>query len=95
MYITLSQSLRDIIPIMDLLQEMRERDFKVICTKPYVYCKVFQDNSGALEFARPPKLCPRNKHINVFVRLLRPQSLTSHGDRGIRRRVSLEYLRYL
>ncbi len=29
------------------------------------------------------------------VRLLRPQSLTTHGDRGIRRRVSLEYLGYL
>jgi hypothetical protein len=28
-------------------------------------------------------------------RLLRPQSLTTHGDRGIRRRVSLEYLGYL
>jgi len=30
-----------------------------------------------------------------IVRLLRPQSLTTHGDRGIRRRVSLEYLGYL
>ena len=33
------------------------------------------------------------RHRNV--RLLRPQSLTTHGDRGIRRRVSLEYLGYL
>jgi hypothetical protein len=44
---------------------MREQDFKVLCTKPYVYCKVFEDNSGALELARLPKLCPRTKHINV------------------------------
>jgi hypothetical protein len=50
---------------MGLLQEMRERDFKVFCTELYLYCKVFEDNSGPLELARPPKLCPRTKHINV------------------------------
>jgi hypothetical protein len=59
------QALHEVIPIMVLLQEMREQDFKVLCTKPYVYCKVFEDNSGALEMARLPKLHPRTKHINV------------------------------
>ena len=44
---------------------MREQEFKVLCTEPYVYCKVFEDNSGALELARLPKLRPRTKHINV------------------------------
>jgi hypothetical protein len=44
---------------------MRERKHKVICDKPIVYCKVFEDNSGALELARMPKLRPRTKHINV------------------------------
>ena len=61
----MSMALRDVIPIMSLVQEMRERHFKVICTEPYVYCKVFEDNSGALELARLPKLRPRTKHINV------------------------------
>ncbi len=61
----MSQALRDVIPIMGLLQEMRERKFQVICTKPYVYCKVFEDNSGALELARLPKLRPHTKHINI------------------------------
>jgi len=64
-YIAMSMALRDVIPIMSLVQEMRERHFKVICTEPYVYCKVFEDNSGALELARLPKLRPRTKHINV------------------------------
>jgi hypothetical protein len=59
------QMLRDIIPIKNLLQEMREQDFEVNCTEPYVYCKVFEDNSGTLELARLPKLCPRIKHMNV------------------------------
>jgi hypothetical protein len=61
----MSQALHDIIPIMNLVQEMREQNFKVICIKPYVYCKVFEDNAGALELARLPKLRPRTKHISV------------------------------
>ncbi len=50
---------------MNLLQESREKNFKVVSIKPYVYCKVFEDNAGALELARLTKLCPRTKHINV------------------------------
>jgi hypothetical protein len=64
-YIPMSQALRDVIPIMNLLQEMREQSFKVICIEPCVYCKVFEDIAGALELARLPKLRPRTKHINV------------------------------
>ncbi len=61
----MSQSLCDVIPAMNLLEEMRERDSQVISTKPHMYCKVFEDNSGALELARLLKLHPRTKHINV------------------------------
>jgi hypothetical protein len=50
---------------MNLLQEMREQDYQVIYTKNHMYCKVFEDNSGALELARLPKLHPRTKHIHV------------------------------
>ena len=64
-YIALSMSLRDVLPIMFLLKEMREQGHAVICTDPHVFCKVFEDNSGALELARLPKLRPRTKHINV------------------------------
>jgi hypothetical protein len=64
-YIAMSQSLRDVLLIMFLVQETCKKGFQVICTKPYIYCKVFEDNSGALELARPPKLNLRTKHINV------------------------------
>lgn len=64
-YIAMSMSLRDVIPVMNLVQEMKKNGFKVLCTNPHVYCKVFEDNSGALELARLPKLRPRTKHINV------------------------------
>ncbi len=61
----MSQALRDVIPVMNLIQEMEEKGFQVICTLPNVYCKVFEDNSGALELTWLPMLCPRTKHINV------------------------------
>jgi hypothetical protein len=61
-YIAMSQSLQDILPIMFLVQEICK---KVICIKPYVYCKIFEDNSGALELTMLPKLHPCTKHINV------------------------------
>jgi hypothetical protein len=64
-YISMSQSLQDVLPIMFLIQETKDKGFQVICTKPYVYCKVFKDNSGALKLAWLPKLCPHTKHINV------------------------------
>jgi hypothetical protein len=35
-YIAMSQALRDVIPIMNLLQEMRDQNFKVVCIEPYV-----------------------------------------------------------
>eukprot|EP00804_Cyclotella_cryptica_P029762 CCRYP_015213-RA/>CCRYP_015213-RA protein AED:0.17 eAED:0.23 QI:0/0/0/1/1/1/2/0/173 len=50
-YIAMSMALRNVIPIMELMTEFRERNFKVICTQPQVYCKEFEDNLGALELA--------------------------------------------
>jgi len=64
-YIALSQALRDVLPIMFLIQEICERGFTVIANMPHVYCKAFEDNSGALELARLPKLRPRTKRINT------------------------------
>jgi hypothetical protein len=30
-----------------------------------VYCKAFEDNSGALELAKAQRMTPRSKHINI------------------------------
>ncbi|KAL7475502.1 hypothetical protein ACHAW6_001413, partial [Cyclotella cf. meneghiniana] len=64
-YIGMSMALCNVIPIMELLDDMKDRLSQVICTHPIVYCKVFEDNTGALELACLPKLCPRTKHINI------------------------------
>ena len=63
-YTGLSYALREAIPIMELLKEMRCKGFDVISTKPDVHCKVFEDNSGALEIAKTHKYRPRTKHLN-------------------------------
>jgi Reverse transcriptase (RNA-dependent DNA polymerase) len=63
-YIALSTALRDVIPMMDLLTEMKEMGHDVQ-TKPTVHCKLFEDNSGALEQARVAKYRPRTRHINA------------------------------
>jgi hypothetical protein len=53
------------IPPIDLINEFKEYGFKVYSEVPRVHCKAFEDNSGALELARRPKLRPRTKHINI------------------------------
>jgi hypothetical protein len=50
---------------MNLINEFKQHGFEVINKEPRVYCKAFEDNSGALELARLPKMRPRTKHINV------------------------------
>ena len=50
---------------MNLMTECKERDILRETYDPKVYCKAFEDNSGALEMARSPKMRPRTKHINL------------------------------
>ena len=64
-YTGLSYSLRDDIPIMGLLNEMVKHKFIDKRATPRVVCRVFQDNSGAIEMARIHKYRPRTKHLNV------------------------------
>jgi hypothetical protein len=64
-YVALSQALRETIPLMQLLDELRTRDLGVPELTPLVHCRLFEDNSGAIEMVRVPKMRPRTKHINV------------------------------
>jgi hypothetical protein len=64
-YVCLSESLRDAIPMMQLLKEIQDRGFSVPTSTPVVHCRLFEDNSGALELARVPKMRSRTKHMNL------------------------------
>jgi hypothetical protein len=62
-YNAISESLRPAINMMELMNDARRIGWKVATEQPKVHCKVFEDNSGALEMARLPKMRPRTKHI--------------------------------
>ncbi len=64
-YIARSTALRDVIPLMILTNKVCKCYNDDIQSQPTVQCKVFKDNSGALELAMTPKMRPRTKHINV------------------------------
>lgn len=66
-YYSLSTALRQTIPIMELAKEMKNKGFNIGSTQPRVHCKVFEDNSGALEMATIHKTRPRTKHMNCQV----------------------------
>ena len=50
---------------MNLINEFKQHGFKAVSNQPRVFCKAFEDNSGALELTRLLKMRPRTKHINI------------------------------
>jgi hypothetical protein len=64
-YLALSTCLRETIPLIDLTREFKARGLQLQATQPTIHCKIFDDNSGAVELANVPKMRPRTKHINV------------------------------
>ena len=63
-YTGLSYALREAIPIMNLFKEMIENGIPIESAEAKVHCKVFEDNTGALEIAKVHKFRPRTKHLN-------------------------------
>ena len=57
--------MRDAIPIMETLDEMQKKKFPISSSKGKIKCRLFEDNSGALEMAKVHKYRPRTKHINA------------------------------
>jgi hypothetical protein len=77
-YIALSTALREVIALMNLMDELHRKVSSKIQPTPKVYCKAFEDNSGAYELATAPKMRPRTKHINAKYHHFR-----SHVDRKL------------
>ena len=61
-YIALSQAMRQVIPMMNLITEI-SCIFDIYMPKPEVHCKVFEDNRSAITIAEANKFTPRTKHI--------------------------------
>lgn len=60
----LSYVLCEVILIIHLLREMREHGFKINTSQTHEHCKVFEDDSEAIEIARYHKFRPRTKLLN-------------------------------
>jgi len=63
-YIALSQSLREVIPLMTLLKEI-DGVFPIGIQKPKIHCKVWEDNNSCISLAKGQKFSPRTKHIAI------------------------------
>jgi hypothetical protein len=63
-FVGLSESLRMTIVLMNLLNEMQSFGIPVSKTTPTIFCKLFEDNAGAVQLAKVPKMRPRTRHIN-------------------------------
>jgi hypothetical protein len=63
-YLALSTALRNVIPLIRLVKELKRNLQLPMDTVPKILCTVFEDNSGAIELAKVPKMRPRTKHIN-------------------------------
>ena len=81
-YTGLSYALREAIPIIELLKEMKANGYNMKSTQPKVHCHVFKDNLGALEIAKVHKYRPRTKHLNCqlhhFCNYVNRGEITTH-----------------
>ena len=61
-YIALSQALREVIPLMTLLEEIN-KTFPVTLGAPDFVCTVHEDNQSCIKMAQSHRFTPRTKHI--------------------------------
>ena len=63
-YIALSQSMREVIPMMQLMEEIHDY-MDIPLRKPIVKCTVFEDNNGAWTVANNQRVTSRTKYFQV------------------------------
>ena len=52
--------------MMQMVDEAKERGVPIRSdAQTAVHCNAFEDNTGALELSKVPKMRPRTKHINI------------------------------
>ena len=89
-YMALSTAAREVIFLMNLIDELREKGVELIHEKPEIKCQVFEDNVGAIELAKLPKLRPRTKHIAIQFHHFR--SWTVKGLNGEEPKIKISYI---
>ena len=63
-YVVLSMAMHEQLPLIQLLKEVVANKIDANLQPTTIHCKAFEDNSGALEMAKVPKMRLRTKHLN-------------------------------
>ena len=63
-YSAMSEATREVLWLMGLMTEVKERAVPNTIDIPTIRCTVFEGNEGAKAVATVPKMRPRTKHIN-------------------------------
>ena len=63
-YVALSMAMREQLPLINLLKEIVSHNIDTHLQPTTIHYKAFEDNSGALEMAKVPKMRPCTKHMN-------------------------------
>jgi hypothetical protein len=77
-YIALSQSVKDLIPLRRLLKLICETVLKTSRYNATMHSSIFEDNNGALQLARAPRMTPRTKHYGIKYHFFR--EYVANGD---------------
>lgn len=77
-YIALSQSMRELIPVRRLVSEISSCIASDAPTSCRTFSKVFEDNSGALQMAKIPRITLRNRHFSIKYHFYR--EMVKNGD---------------
>ena len=81
-YIALSTSLRQVIPLMAMMEEIHAV-FPIHISKPEFVCKILEENQSCIKMATGINFSPRTKHIS-----LKYHHFRSHVKSG---RVAIHY----
>ena len=73
-----------------LLDKLRENGVILTTEIPTISCQVFEDNAGAIELAKLPKLRPRTKHLAIQYHHFR--SWTTRGLNGEEPKIKINYV---
>eukprot|EP00957_Ditylum_brightwellii_P118202 9015472-Ditylum_brightwellii.AAC.1 len=61
----MSQAMREVISLINLLNEIKEPIRISQDSSVELKCTVFEDNNGCIELAKCPRMRPRTKHISI------------------------------
>jgi hypothetical protein len=76
-YISLSQSLRELIPMRTIIQELSSV-YNIPPQEATAYSTVFEDNKGCVDLIAAPTMRPRSRHISIKCHHFREHVRTGH-----------------